>query len=235
MPFSPLCCTLYLLIPSWTNCHLLDTVYLLVIYTVLLPCMQMTLLLLVNRRLTFITCLRSPQIMLYSGVTISTLLSLRYWFLVNLQSQGRETVNSGNGLWVALSSLNVIPSTTSGFSALSLHPLSCALLSAVHLAGVLFFALNAVGSRFGCLHPSTSFRLYSSFCIPLLLYGCELWSPTNSEITMLERVHRKILRTIQGLPLRCHSRALQFLMDVPSILSLTHQRELVFLLLLTTP
>ena len=74
--------------------------------------------------------------------------------------------------------------------------------------------------------PSTSFRLYSSFCI---LYECELWSSTNSEITMLERVHRKILRTIQGLPLRCHSRALQFLMGVPSILSLIHQRQLVFL------
>ena len=65
-----------------------------------------------------------------------------------------------------------------------------------------FFALNAVGSRFGCLHPSTSFRLYSSFCLPILLYGCELWSLTGSEIIMLERVHRKILRTIQGLPLR---------------------------------
>ena len=91
-----------------------------------------------------------------------------------------------------------------------------------------FFALNAVGSRFGCLHPSTSFKLYSSFCILILLYGCELWSPTGAEITMLEKVHRKILRTIQGLPLRCHSRALQFLMSVPSILSLIHQRQLVF-------
>ena len=92
-----------------------------------------------------------------------------------------------------------------------------------------FFAFSAVRSRFGYLHPSTSFRLYSSFCIPILLYECKLWSPTNSEITMLERVHRKILRTIQGLPLRCHSRALQFLVGVPSILSLIHQRQLVFL------
>ena len=30
-----------------------------------------------------------------------------------------------------------------------------------------FIALNVVGSRFGCLHPLTSLRLYSSFCIPI--------------------------------------------------------------------
>ena len=89
-------------------------------------------------------------------------------------------------------------------------------------------AINAVGSRFGCLHLSTSFRLYSSFCLPILLYGCELWCLTGSEIIMLERVHRKILRTIQGLPLHCHSKALQFLMGIPSIQSLIQQRQLIF-------
>ena len=46
---------------------------------------------------------------------------------------------------------------------------------------------------------------------------------------MLERVHRKILRTIQGLPLRCHSKALQCSMGVPSISSLICQRRLNFL------
>ena len=45
---------------------------------------------------------------------------------------------------------------------------------------------------------------------------------------MIERVHRKILRTIQGLPLRCHSRALLHLMGVPSISSLIQQRQLNF-------
>ena len=90
-------------------------------------------------------------------------------------------------------------------------------------------AFFAVSSMFGCLHPTTSFRLYFSFCISILLYGCELWSVTASEITMLERVHRKILRTIQGLPLRCRSKALQCLMGVPSILSLIQQRQLNFL------
>ena len=59
-----------------------------------------------------------------------------------------------------------------------------------------FYALNSVGSRFECLHPLTSLKLYTSFCIPILLYGCELWSLTATELSMLERVHRKILITI---------------------------------------
>ena len=46
---------------------------------------------------------------------------------------------------------------------------------------------------------------------------------------MLEKVHRKILRTIQGLPLRCHSRALLHLTGTPCIASLIHLRQLNFL------
>ena len=63
-----------------------------------------------------------------------------------------------------------------------------------------------------------------------MLYGCELWSPTKSELLMLERVHRRILRTIQGLPLRCNSLALQCLLGTMSITSLIHQRQLNFAL-----
>lgn len=70
----------------------------------------------------------------------------------------------------------------------------------------------------------------SSLCLPIMLYGCELWSPTKSELLMLERVHRRILRTIQGLPLRCNSLALQCLMGTVSITSLIHQRQLNFAL-----
>ena len=56
-----------------------------------------------------------------------------------------------------------------------------------------FFALNAVGSRFGCLHPLTSLKLYQALCLPIMLYGAEIWSFTKTELLFLERVHRRIL------------------------------------------
>ena len=92
-----------------------------------------------------------------------------------------------------------------------------------------FFALNAVGSRFGCLHPITSYNLYSTLSIPIMLYGYELWSLTGTELNILERTHRKILRTIQGLPIRCPAAALQSLISSRSISSYISQQQLAFI------
>ena len=92
-----------------------------------------------------------------------------------------------------------------------------------------FFALNAVGSRFGCLHPVTSYRLYSTLSLPIMLYGCELWNTSKTESLMLERVHRKILRTIQGLPTRCPSVALTSLLGSRDISSFISQQQLTFI------
>ena len=92
-----------------------------------------------------------------------------------------------------------------------------------------FYALNTVGSRFGWLHPLTSLKLYQALCLPLLLYGSELWALTKTELLSLERVHRKILRTIQGLPIRCHSASLTTLLDLQDIQTLVQQRQLSFI------
>ena len=94
---------------------------------------------------------------------------------------------------------------------------------------IAFFALNAVGSRFGCLHPVTSYRLYQALCLPITLYGSELWSISKTELLMLERVHSKILRTIQGLPTRCPLTALRNLLGSRSISSFIAQRQLAFI------
>ena len=53
-----------------------------------------------------------------------------------------------------------------------------------------------------------------------MLYGSELWSLTSTELNILERTHRKILRTIQGLPIRCPAAALQSLIGFHFILHL---------------
>ena len=91
-----------------------------------------------------------------------------------------------------------------------------------------FFALNSIGSRFGCLHPLTSYRLYQTLCIPILLYGAEIWTLSKAELNMLERVHRNILRTIQGLPTRCHSTSLNHMLGSNNIESMIFQRKLNF-------
>ena len=88
-----------------------------------------------------------------------------------------------------------------------------------------FFALNSVGSRFGSLHPLTSLKFYEAMCHPILLYGSE----TKSELLFLERVQRRVLRTIQGLPVRCPSTCLTKLLGVISIEDNTIERSLGFI------
>ena len=66
-----------------------------------------------------------------------------------------------------------------------------------------------------------------------MLYGSELWLLTSTELNILERTHRKILRTIQGLPIRCPAAALQSLIGSRSISSyisqVESQRQLAFI------
>ena len=92
-----------------------------------------------------------------------------------------------------------------------------------------FFALNRYGSRFGCLHPIVALKLYSTFSLPRLLYGAELWDLTKTELNMFERLHRKILRTIQGLPTRCPVSAIHLLLGVPPIKFIILEKKLLFL------
>ena len=104
----------------------------------------------------------------------------------------------------------------------------------INLGRSSFFALNRVGTRFGCLHPITALRLYTSISLPKMLYGAELWSLTNTELEMLERSHRKILRTIQGLPLRCPKEGVGTLLGCSTIADLITTKKLSFLLSIAT-
>ena len=92
-----------------------------------------------------------------------------------------------------------------------------------------FFALNSVGTWFGLLHPSTSIKLYKTYCIPIMLFSSELWKLTKTELQILERTHNKILRSIQCLPLRCPTLALNHLMGTLTIEAQIEARQLCFI------
>jgi len=61
-----------------------------------------------------------------------------------------------------------------------------------------------------------------------MLYGCELWAVTKTEMEMLEWSHRKILHTIQGLPLCCPNSGLLAVIGALSIADLVTTKKLLF-------
>ena len=67
-------------------------------------------------------------------------------------------------------------------------------------------------------------------CIPRLLYGSELSTLTRTKLQIFERLHRKILRAIQGLPTRCPSSALLAMVGMQSVEDIIKQCKLSFIL-----
>ena len=92
-----------------------------------------------------------------------------------------------------------------------------------------FFALNHFGTKFGCTHPLTALRLYQAICLPRMLYGAPLWNISNTEMELYERVHRKILRTIQGLPIRCPKVGVLWMAGAKNIKDIVLKEKLTFL------
>ena len=81
------------------------------------------------------------------------------------------------------------------------------------------------------LHPVTSYRPYNSLCIPILLYGAELWTLTKTELNMMEHMftEKYCVRTIQGLPTRCPNSSLNILLGSDDIESRIMQHKLNFI------
>ena len=92
-----------------------------------------------------------------------------------------------------------------------------------------FYSLFPLAPRAGGVHPLVSYRLYSAICVPIFLYGSELWDISSRQLLLLERAHRKILRTLMGLPARCRVSALLGLLGARSFASLISQRQLSFI------
>ena len=71
---------------------------------------------------------------------------------------------------------------------------------------------------------------YTSITLPRMIYGAEIWCLTNTEHEMFERAHRKILRTIQGLPVRCPKESISTLLGCSTISDLIIYKKLSFLI-----
>ena len=69
---------------------------------------------------------------------------------------------------------------------------------------------------------------YFILCLPIMQYGSKLWSLTKTELNILECIHCKILRTIQGLPIRYPITACQSLIGSRSISYFISQMQLAF-------
>ena len=80
---------------------------------------------------------------------------------------------------------------------------------------------NTIGPCFGSLHPITSYRLYQCLRLPILLYGSHI-----PGLLMLEGVLRKILRSIQGLPVCCKSSLLSSLLSSLPVKDIIMHRKL---------
>jgi exonuclease III len=90
--------------------------------------------------------------------------------------------------------------------------------------------LTAIGVHETGLIPQISVSLWNKICIPAMLYGSELWHDLpNYQITMIEKTQIKVLKRVQGLPLRTHDIIVRRLVGQKSILSLGDQRKMYFL------
>ena len=91
-----------------------------------------------------------------------------------------------------------------------------------------FYAISSVGARHSCINPLTSLQFYKTLCLPILSFGLEIWSPTTTEIRMMEKSQLKILRTILGLPSRTSSVGIHLLLGTIPIEYLAQLKLLSF-------
>ena len=79
------------------------------------------------------------------------------------------------------------------------------------------------------LNPLVCAKIIRQVCYPKALYGCELWGElSKTETLMLERTHRYICKTIQGLPKLTRSDMCLSLIGWYTINAFISERKLLF-------
>ena len=93
-----------------------------------------------------------------------------------------------------------------------------------------FYGLSTICTRFTTLNPCVSLFLLKSFCLPLLCFGFEIWSPPKSVILLLDRALNKALRTIIGVPTHAPVFGIHLLLGTIPVDFLLKYRRLSFLI-----
>ena len=93
-----------------------------------------------------------------------------------------------------------------------------------------YYGLATLCARFTTLNPCTSLFLLKSFCLPLLCFSFELWSPPQSTILVLEQALNKALRTIIGVPVHAPTLGIHLLLGTIPVNLLLKLRRLTFLI-----
>ena len=92
-----------------------------------------------------------------------------------------------------------------------------------------YYALAAVGARHSCINPCTSILLYKAMSLPILTFGLDIVTPSNSEFTMMERSQSRILRTILGLPIHVRIDGMHVLLGTIPIRLVAAMKQLTFI------
>ncbi len=97
------------------------------------------------------------------------------------------------------------------------------------------FAVLAIENISGNVNPITLSSIMSRVCLPVTLYGCELWhTMNNNDIDSVERIIRLAAKTSQNLPVRMRTdMALSMIGWLPAIAHVD-TRKLLFLQRLCT-
>ena len=93
-----------------------------------------------------------------------------------------------------------------------------------------FMSIVGVGAQAHFMHPISAKKLYLSICLPIALYGCELWyQMSKTDENMLEKTHRFCVKYLQGFKRRTRTVISYAAIGIARITTYIHIRQLLFL------
>lgn len=93
----------------------------------------------------------------------------------------------------------------------------------------IFYTVKAVSPSAVTVSPFVMSKLYWSLCVAKLTYGVEVWPLSKKSVSLMERHHNQVAKSIQGLPQRTSDPASQAMLGWRSIESHLDFSSLMFL------